>query len=138
MSSPLNPSLAMITKFKNMIHSTMQSDAPAEDRANSIASLLTSVNAWATQIPAMLDGPGPSASANIVFAIRKELFAAPTFVHPILDIALGDLPPAFQELLSFILKLIEAQKTDKEKPAAKVRLPFLLRINTCLILLLYW
>jgi hypothetical protein len=119
MSSALSPSLAFITECKTLIHNIMQSEAPAIDRANAIAFLLSNVNAWSSQIPAMLEGSGPSASANIVFAIRKELFVAPAFIHSILGIALPDLPAAFQDFLSFILKLIEAQKSDKDKPIPK-------------------
>lgn len=93
--------------------------------ANVIAPLLSSVNLWSTQIPALLDGTGSSSSLNLVFAIRKDLFVAPQFVQSIMGIPLADLPAPFQEFISFIHKLIDAQKTDKDKVPQKVRLSFL-------------
>jgi hypothetical protein len=120
MSTVLNPSYATVVAIRSSIQNTLKADLPPNLLANGIAPLLASVNQWSTQIPAMLEGPGLPVSVNLVFAIRKDLFLAPQFTQSILGIATADLPPPFQEFLNFILKLIEAQKTEKEKVAPKV------------------
>ena len=87
-----------------------------------ISPLLDRVNEWSGQIPIMLAGSGMSASANLIFAIRKDLFVAPQYTLSIFGSALVDLPLPFQAFVSFIHKLIEAQKVDKEKTAPKASL----------------
>lgn len=125
MSSNLTPPHSAIVTIRSSIQSTLKNELPAVMLANVIAPLLSSVNLWSTQIPALLDGTGSSSSVNLVFAIRKDLFVAPQFVQSIMGIPLADLPAPFQEFISFIHKLIDAQKTDKDKVPQKVRLSFL-------------
>ena len=119
MSSPLNPSVTVVQAVLSSIQSIVKAELPKEQAALSIAGLLTSVNLWATQIPVVLEGSPSGVYANIIFAIRKELFHAPQFVKCILG-DLNDLPPQFQEFLNFIWKLIEAQRIESPKVAAKV------------------
>jgi len=68
----------------------------------------------------MLEGAGSPGTANLVFAIRKDLFIGPQFNQSVLGIPLAELPTPFQEFLNFIHKLIEAQMKDKEKSPIKV------------------
>ena len=70
----------------------------------------------------MLEGAGIPSSVNLVFAIRKDLFAGPQFSQSVLGPVLADLPTSFQDFVSFIQKLIEAQKTEKDKVLPKVRI----------------
>ena len=121
MSSVLNPSLATMTAFKNTIVSTLKNDLPSEVLANAVAPILSCVNQWSTQIPALLEGTGNTNGANMIFAIRKELFVAPQFTTSVLGIALADLPAPFQEFSNFIRDLQDAQRVDRERPVAKVR-----------------
>jgi hypothetical protein len=117
----LNPPLSTIQVIKDHILVTLQTTAlPASARADMIATQLSIVNQWADQIPLVLDNPDAPASANLVFAIRKDLFVAPQFVQFVLGIPAVELPPAFSAFLSMIHKLIGAQKVDKEKPVIKV------------------
>jgi hypothetical protein len=120
MSAALNPSISMASTMKNSILNTLQSDFSGETRAQMIAPLLTVLNKWNTQIPSMLEGTGFSASANLVFAVRKELFTAPAFTQSTLGIPVADLPAPFQEFLAFIQKLQEAQRAEKDKVPVKV------------------
>lgn len=126
MSTVLNPSHATIATIRTSIQSTLKAELPPDVLANAIAPLLTTVNQWSSQIPTLLEGPGPPLSANLVFAIRKDLFIAPLFSQSVMGITLVDLPTPFQEFMTFIHKLIEAQKTEREKPVAKVCLLFVL------------
>ena len=109
--------------IKTSISNTLQANLPPDVLVNAIAPLLVSVNEWSTQIPAMLEGNGPSASANLVFAIRKDLFGGPPFSQTTFGIATAELPQAFQDFMSFIRDLIEAQKVDREKPVQRVSNP---------------
>jgi hypothetical protein len=118
----LNPTLSTVQAIKDNILSTLQNHAlPASARAAIIAPQLAIVNGWAEQIPLVLDNPDAPANVNLVFAIRKDLYLAPQFVQCSLSIPSSELPPAFPAFLSMILKLIGAQKTDKDKPVTKVR-----------------
>jgi hypothetical protein len=120
MSSTLNPSYATIATIRNSIQSTLKADLPSDVLANVIAPYLITVNQWSSQIPAMLESSGPLNCANLVFAIRKDLFIAPLYTSSTLGIPLSGLPAPFQEFINFIHKLIEAQKTERDKPIVKV------------------
>jgi hypothetical protein len=122
MSASLSPSYSTMTTIKAVIQTTLKSDLPSSLVAGALAPFLVTVNQWSSQIPLMLEGNGPSASANLIFAIRKDLFVGPSFTHSVLGVALPDLPIPFQEFLSFIYKLMDAQRVDRERPAVKVRL----------------
>jgi hypothetical protein len=124
MSLTLNPSFATVTTIRASIQNTLKADLPSDVMVNAIAPLLTTVNQWSSQLTAMLEGSGPPSSANLVFAIRKDLFIAPLFSQSVMGTPLVDLPAPFQEFMNFIHRLIEAQKTEREKPAPKVRLYF--------------
>lgn len=128
MSSTLNPSLSVAQNMKNSILGVLQSDFPGETRALMIAPLLSSFNKWTTQIPLMLEGTGHSASANLVFAVRKELFHSPAFSTCTLGIPLKELPQAFTEFLEFIQKLQDAQRFEKDKVILKVHSLFFLLV----------
>lgn len=117
----LEPCLATVQLVKDSICSTLQNTAvPVGARAACIAPQLAIVNQWADQIPLVLENPDAPANVNLVFAIRKDLFVAPQYVHSVLGIPGTDLPPPFASFLAMILKLIGAQKSDKEKPTVKV------------------
>ena len=116
----LDPNFDTATAIKDNIAITVQSTLPASVHAASIAPQLAIINQWAEQIPTVLNGPDGSANANLIFAIRKDLFIAPQFIQCVLGIPVSDLPIDFQGFLSMILKLIGAQKPDKEKPPIKV------------------
>ena len=124
MSTVLNPPHATIATIRTSIQSTLKAELPPDVLASAIAPLLTTVNQWSSQISTLLEGPGPPLSANLVFAIRKDLFIAPLFSQSVMGITLVDLPTPFQEFMTFIHKLIEAQKTEREKTVPKVRLIF--------------
>jgi hypothetical protein len=111
-----------MSNFKNTIMSTLKNDLPSDILANTVAPILSCVNQWATQIPAMLEGNGPSNSANLIFSIRKELFQPPQFTTSVFGIPLSDLPAPFQEFAAFIRELQDAQKVDRDRPVVKVRL----------------
>jgi hypothetical protein len=114
-----------MSAFKNTIVTTLKNDLPGEVLANAVAPILSCVNKWANQIPAMLEGTGATNGANLVFAIRKELFVPPQFTNSVFGIALADLPTPFQEFATFIRELQDAQRVDRERPVVKVRLFFL-------------
>jgi len=120
MSTALNPSLATITAIRTSIQGSLKAELPRDVLATAIAPLLTSVNQWSSQISVMLESVNNPACANLIFTIRKDLFPNPPFTQSVFGIPLPDLPAPFQEFSSFIHKLIEAQKADKEKPASKV------------------
>ena len=116
----LNPSLTTVLTIKESILHTLQNHAlPASTRAAIIAPQLAIVNQWSDQIPLVLE-PDVPGNANAIFAIRKDLYAAPQFTQCVLGVPATELPPAFSAFLSMILKLIGAQKVDKEKPVPKV------------------
>lgn len=127
MSTVLSPTIATINAIKISISGSLKSELPRDVLANSIAPLLISVNQWASQIPSMLDNSNNPASANLIFAIRKDLFIGPLFTHCVIGLPLVELPAPFQDFQIFIHKLIDAQKVDREKPASKVRSCPLLR-----------
>ena len=110
-----------MSTIKASISSTLATDLPSEVHATVIMPLLAQVNQWSTQIPILLEIPG-SLHVNLIFAICKELFSGPQFCHCTLGIAISELPPPFQEFLAFITKLIELQKTEREKPLPKVHI----------------
>lgn len=120
MSTVLNPSFQTMNVIRQSIQNTLKTDIPPDAMSTIIAPLLTSVNQWASQIPAVLDGDGSAACVNLVFSIRTDLFVAPRFINNVFNIPLADLPAPFQEFIAFIHKLIEAQKNDKEKSNPKV------------------
>ena len=123
----LVPCLATVQLVKDSICHTLQNTTGSlTDRAAFIAPQLAIVNQWADQIPLVLENPDAPANVNLVFAIRKDLFVAPQYVHSVLGIPAVELPPPFAAFLSMILKLIGAQKSDKEKPAVKVLFLFFL------------
>jgi len=121
MSTVLNPPFQIISHVKSSILANLKVELPPATLANTIAPLLSTVNLWSNQIPIMLEGSGISTSANLVFAIRKDLFHGPLYTQCILG-PIVDLPPPFHEFVAFIHKLIDAQKGDKEKSVPKVRL----------------
>jgi hypothetical protein len=120
MSSTLQPSSSTVATIRGSIQNTLKTDLPPSVLANVIAPYLTSVNQWSSQIAAVLEHSDHPSAANLVFAIRKDLFIAPLFSQSVMGIMLIDLPAPFQEFMNFILKLIEAQKSEKDKPAVKV------------------
>jgi hypothetical protein len=122
MSTVLNPSYATIAVIRTSIQNTLKADLPADVMVNAIAPLLTSVNQWSSQIPAVLESSGPLSCANLVFGIRKDLFISPLSSSSVMGIPLSNLPAPFQEFMNFIYKLIEAQKSERDKPVSKVRL----------------
>jgi hypothetical protein len=134
MASNLNPPFQVVSTIKTSIANALATDLPSEVRAGMIAPLLTQVNQWANQVSAMVDQPGTPIHANIVFAIRKDLFVAPQFNQCVLGIPLTELPPPFAEFLNFIHKLIEAQKSDKDKTPPKV----LLSLFSLLVLIYFF
>ncbi len=93
----------------------------ADQQASVIAPLLSTVNQWSSQLPILLEGTSP---LNLVFSIRKDLFITLSFSQCVLGISLVDLPAPFQEFITFIQKLIEAQKSDKDKASSKVKSMF--------------
>jgi len=119
--STLQPSVETVAAIKESIVSTLSTDLAPNIRASAIAPLLSQVNQWSSQIPSLLTMAGPNSPVNLVFNLRKELFSPPQFIHSSLGIPPSNLPIAFQEFLSFIVRLIEAQKPEKEKPLPKVR-----------------
>ena len=72
------------------------------------------------KINLVLNHPEAPAPVNLVFAIHKDLFIAPQYTQCILGVPATELPSAFLAFLAMILKLIGAQKTEKEKPVVKV------------------
>jgi len=118
--STLQPSVETVAVIKESIISTLSTNLAPNIRASAIAPLLSQVNQWSTQIPALLTMAGPNSPVNLVFNLRKELFSPPNFIQSSLGIPASSLPTAFQEFLSFIARLIDAQKPEKEKPLPKV------------------
>lgn len=121
MSSVLNPSYATIGIIRTLIQNTLKMDLPPDLMANAIAPYLTSVTQWSSQISTMLEGSDSPSAANLVFAIRKDVFNAPPYSHSVMGTPLVDLPAPFQEFMNFIHRVIEMQKSEKEKPIGKVR-----------------
>lgn len=120
MSSPLHPTYQTICAIRTSIQNTLKTELPLSVQADAIAPLLTSVNQWSTQIPAVLESTGPTSSVNLVFAIRGDLFFAPRYLQNVFNIPHHELPAPFAEFISFIHKLIGAQKSDRDKPIPKV------------------
>jgi len=132
--STLQPSFETVAAIKESIVSTLGTNLAPNIRASAIAPLLSQVNQWSTQIPALLTMAGPNSPVNLVFSLRKELFLPPNYIQSVLGIPASTLPTAFQEFLSFIIRLIDAQKPEKEKPLPKVRLfSFLFTISLLII-----
>jgi hypothetical protein len=119
MSTPLSPSPAQITVVRTSIQGYVTGNFPVAMRPGLIAPLLGAVNQWSTQIPVLLESV---ASINQVFDIRGDLFIAPRFSTNVFNIPYGDLPSAFHDFMTFISKLIEAQKANKEKVPPKASL----------------
>jgi hypothetical protein len=120
MSSQLSPSLNTISAIRASILDVLKAEHPKETLINVIGPLLSTVNLWSSQIPHVLEGAGSPNNANIIFAIRKDLFNGPFFQQTVFGVASTDLPAPFQEFLEFIQKLIVAQKPDKEAVSGKV------------------
>ena len=118
----LHPSIQNVQSIKDNISSVMQNQAlPASMHAALIGPQLAMVNEWSDQINLVLDHPEAPSPVNLVFAIRKDLFIAPQYTQcSLTGVPTAELPPAFPAFLAMILKLIGAQKTDKEKPIVKV------------------
>ncbi len=125
MSTVLDPSFQTISNIQESIQGILKMGAPAAVQSGMIAPFLSFVNQWSSQIPAMLDKSNSPNSANLVFAIRQDLFVGPRYTQNVLGIPLLDLPIPFQEFVSFIHQLIEAQKVDRDRPIPKV-CPFML------------
>lgn len=120
----LHPTIPTVQSIRDNIYSVMQNHAlPSSMRAALIGPQLGMVNEWSDQITLVLDHSEAPAPVNLVFAIRKELFIAPQYTQCLLNIPATELPSAFPAFLAMILKLIGAQKTDKEKPVVKVPSP---------------
>lgn len=118
----LHPSISTVQSIKDNIASVMQNHTLAPSmRAALIGPQLAMVNEWSDQTSLVLDHPEAPAPVNLVFAIRKELFIATQYTQCFLSVPASELPPAFPAFLAMILKLIGAQKTDKDKPVVKVR-----------------
>lgn len=124
MANTLNPSFNAVCSIKSSIANTLITELPPEVRAGVIAPQLVQINQWASQISLMLEVTASPTPANVVFAIRKELFLAPHFTQCVLGIAHADLPAPFHEFLAFITKLTEAQKPGKDKAPPKVLFMF--------------
>ena len=122
MANTLNPTYNAICIIKTSISNILLTEVPPDTRAAMIAPLLEQVNRWATQIPATLDNNIMPTPATVVFAIRNNLYLPPLYTQCLLDVPSANLPAAFHVFLTFILKLIDAQKTEKEKPVSQVRL----------------
>lgn len=122
----LHPSVPTVQTVKDNVLAIMQNHSLTPSlRASLIATQLDTVNEWSDQINLVLDHSDAPNPANLVFSIRKDLFIAPHFTQCLLTgVPTGELPPAFPAFLALILKLIDAQKTDKEKPPIKVRFYF--------------
>jgi hypothetical protein len=116
----LDPSTDAMALIRSSIQSTLRTNLPASLIANSIAPMLSQVNQWSNQIPSLFDSSGPSTGLNIVFGIRKDLFIGPPYVKTVFGLNVADLPNVFQDFLSFTTKLIDLQKSDKEKSSSKV------------------
>jgi hypothetical protein len=130
MSASLNPSSQTIAAIKNSIQNTLKSNIAPEVLPSVVAPLVSTVNTWSTQIPSLLESVS---SINQIFDIRSLIFVGPRFTQNVFDVPFTELPPAFQEFMAFIHKLIEAQKVHKDKPAPKVH--FLsVRALFCLLL----
>ena len=121
MANILSPSLSAMATVRSSIQSCMKMELSADQQASVIAPLLSTVNQWSSQLPILLEGTSP---LNLVFSICKDLFIAPSFSQCVLGISLVDLPAPFQEFVTFIQKLIEAQKSDKDKTSSKVKSMF--------------
>jgi len=131
----LHPSIQNVQSIKENISSVMQNHAlPASMRASLIGPQLAMVNEWSDQTNLVLEHSEAPAPVNLVFAIRKDLFIAPQYTQCALGVLAAELPPAFPAFLAMILKLIGAQKTDKEKPVVKVRFLILYLVPGLIIL----
>ena len=119
MSTSLTPSLQTMASVKLQIQTTLKTELAGVMLAQIVAPLLSTVNLWSTQIPVMLEGTGSSASANLIFSIRKDLFVSPSYTQNVLNVPSGELPTPFQEFTTFIQQLIDAQKVEKEKTGPK-------------------
>jgi hypothetical protein len=119
----LHPAISTVQSVKDNISSVIQNHGlTVSMRAALIGPQLAIVNEWSDQINLVLDHPEAPTPVNLVFAIRKDLFIAPQYTQCVLlSIPPAELPTAFSAFLAMILKLIGAQKTDKEKPVIKVR-----------------
>jgi hypothetical protein len=121
LSRALVPSHQTVNAIRMSIQGSLKSELPPDMQASVIAPLLTTVNQWSTQIPLLIEGTGFPSSVNLVFAIRKDLFIGPAHNETSFGMEASKLPTPFQEFSSFIHKLIEAQRIEKEKPIPKVR-----------------
>lgn len=116
MSTTLCPTPAHVVSIRSSIQGYVSGNLPTAMKPNMVAPLLTAVNQWSTQIPVLLESVS---SINQVFDIRSDLFTAPRFLTNVFNIPFGDLPPPFHEFMTFISKLIEAQKVNREKAPPK-------------------
>jgi hypothetical protein len=134
MANTLSPSFSAMATVRSSIQNCMKMELSTEQQASVIAPLLSTVNQWSSQLPTLLEGTG---ALNLVFSIRKDLFTAPSYSQCVLGISLTDLPSPFQEFVGFIQKLIEAQKSDKDKAPSKVRIHHLVTSNLLLTLSIF-
>ena len=117
MTASLNPSPQTIAAIKSSIQNSLKADLPSDMMALVIAPLVTTVNQWSSQIPALLESVP---SLNQVFEIRSLLFIAPRFSQNVFNMPFNDLPGPIQDFMHFIHKVIDAQKVHRDKPIAKV------------------
>lgn len=106
----LIPEFATIAATRGNIITILKAGLPLDTSSSIIASSLSLVNQWATQIPLVLSSKAPSNALELVFAIRKDLFVAPSFEETTLDIPVADLPDSFRTFLAFSRELSQAQK----------------------------
>lgn len=118
MSASLNPSSPTIAAIKSSIQNSLKSDLPPDMLPSVIAPLVSTVNQWSNQIPALLESVP---SVNQVFEVRSLIFVAPRFTQNVFGIPFADLPLPYHEFMTFIHKLIDAQKVHKDKPIPRVR-----------------
>jgi len=118
MSTPLKPSPQTIVAMKNSIQNTLSTGMPAPNLLTILTPMVQTVNEWSTQIPVLLESVP---STNHVFEIRSLIFNAPRFTENVFKLPFAELPLPFQEFMTFIHKLIAAQKGPKDKPVPKVR-----------------
>ena len=126
MSASTVPSAQTIAAIKTSIQNTMKAELPQDMLANAVAPFLTTVNQLASQVTSLVETPGNAALVNNIFSIRNEIYAAPRYIHSAFGIPLSELPAPFHEFGTFIHKLIEAQKAEKDKNASKVTIQSLI------------
>jgi hypothetical protein len=116
---PLSPSFEVVASLFETIQNEIAKKGDPVELATLVSSLLQPIGLWSNQIPQMLSGTPSSKCANLIFAIRKELF--PTKDTNIFGKALADLPQTVQDFDLFVHKLMDVQEKSK-KPLPRVHL----------------